>query len=157
MNAGPVETLPIGPGLVSGVFEVLGGVSRNGGPLCPVDVPDVPPSADCGECAGKVTELTLLYSGTVGAHIQVVQKSDEVVFDSDIDDVVVGGSTFTFVGTEIEGKGKDKGKDKTKGSGNEREGEGKPDAMLNYPIIDTYRRILNHVSSQDPSIKLSLI
>ena len=51
---------PIGPGLISGQFEVLAGESRNGGPLCPIDpdtkqeleeeVVEEPQGQDCAEC-----------------------------------------------------------------------------------------------------------
>ncbi len=47
---------PIGPGLISGDFEVIAGESRNGGPLCPVepgttqDEDDKPKDENCEEC-----------------------------------------------------------------------------------------------------------
>jgi hypothetical protein len=48
-----------------------------------------------------VTELTLRYNGTTAdAHIQVLQKKGEVVFDS----VVQPGETFTFSGIDKDGK-----------------------------------------------------
>ena len=86
---------PIGPGLVSGDFEVIEGYSRNGGLLCPI-----PPVEDeCRECDGKVTELTLKYNGTVEAAIRVEQKKGEVVFDG----VVQPGGEFTFSGMDKKG------------------------------------------------------
>jgi hypothetical protein len=88
---------PIGPGLVSGDFEVVAGRSKDGGPLCPLPGPDVP----CGGCRGGVTSLTLRYNGsTANAHIQVFQKKDRIVFDG----TVQPGETFTFSGTEPDGK-----------------------------------------------------
>jgi hypothetical protein len=51
---------PIGPGLVSGDFEVIEGYSRNGGPLCAVDV----------ECA----ELNV--EGDIAVNCEVVINSD---------------------------------------------------------------------------------
>jgi hypothetical protein len=58
---------PIGPGLVSGDFEVVAGNSKDGGPLCPVSEP----GAQCRECRGEVTMLTLWYKGTTAnAHIR---------------------------------------------------------------------------------------
>ena len=51
---------PIGPGLVSGDFEVIDGYSRNGGPLCVVDV----------ECA----ELNV--EGDIAVNCEVVINSD---------------------------------------------------------------------------------
>lgn len=91
---------PIGPGLVSGDFEVLGGTSRNGGEMCPVDVPPTPPNGDdCGECDGKVTNLTLKNNGA-GATIVVKQKKDDdIVFN----DFVAAGETFSFSGTDKKG------------------------------------------------------
>jgi len=84
---------PIGPGLVSGDFEVVAGRSKDGGPLCPLP--------ECSECRGGVTDLTLRYVGaTVDAHVQVLQKKDQVVFDG----AVQPGETFTFSGTEKDGK-----------------------------------------------------
>jgi len=38
----------IGPGLISGDFEVIAGLSKDGGPLCPVDEP--PDDDDCDDC-----------------------------------------------------------------------------------------------------------
>jgi hypothetical protein len=55
----------------------------------------------CGECRGGVTDLTLRYVGaTADAHVQVLQKKDQVVFDG----TVQPGETFTFSGTEKDGK-----------------------------------------------------
>ncbi len=90
---------PIGPGLVSGDFEVVSGSSRNGGELCPVDTP--PNSGDCDECDGKVTMLELQYDGTQAADIVVKTKKtgengSKVVFDG----TVQAGATFSFVGND---------------------------------------------------------
>ena len=88
---------PIGPGLTSGVFEVISGFSRQGGPLCPVSV--LPPPEECG-CRGKVTELTLQYLGGVSSRVTVEQKkkksNNTIVFDKD----VVPGGQFTFTGMD---------------------------------------------------------
>ncbi len=90
---------PIGPGLVSGDFEVITGQSRNGGLLCPVDNPGPDPDPDC-ECDGKVTELTLEYLGDSAAQIRVEQKKDDVVvFDAN----VAPGEQFSFVGQDDRG------------------------------------------------------
>ncbi|NNC49536.1 MAG: hypothetical protein HKO01_03270 [Flaviramulus sp.] len=90
---------PIGPGLMSGDFEVISGSSREGGDLCPVDTP--PGSGDdCNECKGKVTRLDLTYNGTSDALVQVVQKKDNLIaFDSN----VMAGDTFTFYGKDDKG------------------------------------------------------
>ena len=92
---------PIGPGLISGDFEVISGSSRNGGELCPVDTP--PDDGDC-ECDGKVTELELQYNGDTGANIVVETKKegengDKIVFD----DYVDAGGIFSFVGNDKKG------------------------------------------------------
>jgi hypothetical protein len=58
-------------------------------------------TAPCGECRGGVTELTLRYNGTTAdAHVQVLQKKGDVVFDG----VVQPGETFTFSGIDKDGK-----------------------------------------------------
>ncbi len=83
---------PIGPGLLSGDVEVVRGSSLEGGELCPV--------TDCGECEGKVTELTLVYLGEEPVQVRVVQKNDEqVVFD----DEVVPHVPFRFNGLDHKG------------------------------------------------------
>ena len=88
---------PIGPGLVVGDLKVVAGRSKEGGPLCPVSEPGAP----CGKCRGGVTSLTLRYVGSMaGAHIQVLQKKDEVVFDG----TVQPGETFSFTGSGKDGK-----------------------------------------------------
>jgi len=83
---------PIGPGLVSGNFEVISGYSKNGGLLCPI-----PPQPDCGDCDGKVTQLTLKYNGSGTPWVEVKQKKhNEIVFEG----YVASGAEFTFVGTD---------------------------------------------------------
>jgi hypothetical protein len=58
-------------------------------------------TAPCGKCRGGVTELTLRYNGTTAdAHVQVLQKKGEVVFDG----VVQPGETFTFSGIDKDSK-----------------------------------------------------
>ena len=91
---------PIGPGLKSGDFEVIEGYSRNGGLICPLDG-NGGGDDDCGECKGKVSELTLRYDGgIVDAHIKVVQKKNSIsVFDG----TVQPGGEFGFVGVDKKG------------------------------------------------------
>ena len=90
---------PIGPGLVTGDFEVIAGISKDGGPLCAAA--DLPPEPDCGPCKGGITSLTLQYNGTHSALVQVVQKKrDAVIFDA----VVMPGEQFSFAGTDKHGK-----------------------------------------------------
>ncbi|WP_035106764.1 DUF7467 domain-containing protein, partial [Algibacter luteus] len=82
---------PIGPGLISGDFEVISGSSREGGELCPVETP---PGGgdDCNECDGKITRLDLQYNGGGSAYIEVVQKKDGLVaFSGNVN----AGETFT--------------------------------------------------------------
>ncbi|HID70405.1 MAG TPA: hypothetical protein EYP35_08100 [Desulfobacterales bacterium] len=89
---------PIGIGMISGSFEVSDGYSRNGGRFCPVDAgsdPD-PGNGDCGECDGKVTQLTLQYNGSGSAYVEVVQKKGGEIFSS----TVAPGEQFTFNGTD---------------------------------------------------------
>ncbi|MCP4117929.1 MAG: hypothetical protein GY737_21535, partial [Desulfobacteraceae bacterium] len=73
---------PIGPGLVSGDFEVLSGFSLKGGKLCPVNLP--PPDDECG-CEGKVTVLTLKYNGSDVAVVKVKQKDEGTIFWRELD------------------------------------------------------------------------
>ena len=54
------------------------------------------PDPSCGECDGKVTQLTLRYNGAAAANVQVIQKNGDVVFD----EPVGAGGTFTFTGTD---------------------------------------------------------
>jgi hypothetical protein len=97
---------PIGPGLISGDFEVVEGSSGEGGDLCPVTPPssEEPPSSDDCECKGKVTDLALSYLGADAANIAVYEgkdpKPDKNVFSS----FVLSGELFSFNGT---GAGKD--------------------------------------------------
>lgn len=58
-----------------------------------------PLPVECGECDGKVTELTLLYTGTITAFIEVEQKKEGIIFEGMIDP----GETFTFVGQDNKG------------------------------------------------------
>lgn len=101
---------PVGPGTISGDFEVIYGESRNGGPLCPVepgtqpdedpDEDEEPGNDDCSDCDGKITVLTLKYQGQESANITVVQKKGEdVVFD----EIVAADGEFTFQGVDKKG------------------------------------------------------
>lgn len=87
---------PIGPGLISGSFEVLAGRSRKGGVLCDVDQPQ---NGDCG-CEGKVTHLTLQYNGSQAGYVTVFpKKSADPVFEG----AVAPGASFSFSGTDKDG------------------------------------------------------
>ena len=54
---------------------------------------------ECGECDGKVTQLTLQYNGNSSALIKVKQKRGEVVYNQ----TVSPGGTFTIVGVDSKG------------------------------------------------------
>ncbi len=54
-------------------------------------------STECGECSGKVTELTLIYEGAAAAQVRVEQKNGETVFGPK---PVAPGEAFSFVGTD---------------------------------------------------------
>ena len=55
------------------------------------------PEEECGPCKGKITELTLKYTGNATAFIEVFQKKDPVpIFAGDVDP----GGEFTFYGQD---------------------------------------------------------
>lgn len=54
---------------------------------------------ECGECEGKVTQLTLQYNGDAEAYIEVEQKKEGFVFAG----LVAPGETFTFDGVDKKG------------------------------------------------------
>jgi len=87
---------PIGPGLISGDFLVVEGLSKDGGQLCPLP--------ECLECKGGVTELTLEYTGMSSANIMVYEgkdpKPDKVLFAN----LVNPNEEFTFSGAQKDGK-----------------------------------------------------
>ncbi|MBW2664333.1 MAG: hypothetical protein JRD93_20740 [Deltaproteobacteria bacterium] len=85
---------PIGPGLVSDDFMVIEGYSLEGGLLCPTGEDD-----DC-ECDGKVTELTLKYTGDLTDFIEVVQKNGDIIYPSANSVQIDTNGQFTFYGTE---------------------------------------------------------
>jgi len=96
---------PIGVGMVSGAFEITAGASRNGGALCPIDTP---PGGgdDCDECDGKITELTLKYTGEAGyVEVYTKGKDPELLFGGDLNPgdefSIVGNDKHGTVGTEI--------------------------------------------------------
>lgn len=84
----------IGPGFVLGDFEIVSGASLIGGMLCPVDIPP----NDCGECKGKVTELTLQYTGD-DATIRVVQSKKDGDGETIYNQVVSKNTSFKIIGT----------------------------------------------------------
>ncbi len=109
-------SVPIGPGLVSGDFEVVAGESKNGGTLCPVDDGG---GSECQPCEGKVTELTLRYDGGGSRYVKVVAKkgnSYDYVFSGWVspgDEIEIdgpnGGAFGGTLGTEIRIYYKDSG------------------------------------------------
>ena len=54
---------------------------------------------ECGECDGKVTQLTLKYLGTVEAIVRVTREEGAVEFDK----LVQPGGEFTLVGSDKKG------------------------------------------------------
>ncbi|WP_372641326.1 hypothetical protein [Ancylomarina sp.] len=89
---------PLYIGLVKGDFTIVDGYSRNGGQLCEKD----PPTDDngCGDCEGKITNLTMTYDGDTDALITVKQKKDNVIV---FNETVEAGAEFSFVGTDKKG------------------------------------------------------
>ncbi len=88
---------PIGPGLIRGDFLVAEGYSKNGGLLCPLTgggTPPPPPQT-CSACEGKVSQLTLQYTGAVAATIRVDQK-EGTVFSGTVNP----GGSFTVIGID---------------------------------------------------------
>jgi hypothetical protein len=61
---------------------------------------DTPPEEDCGDCDGKVTELTLAYTGSDSAQVTILQKKDNILV---FDEVVAPNSAFTIVGSDKKG------------------------------------------------------
>ncbi|MFC1534614.1 SdrD B-like domain-containing protein [Thermodesulfobacteriota bacterium] len=89
---------PIGPGLISGAFEVIEGYSKDGGLLCPITTT----GDDCGKCKGKVIQLTMQYIGDVDAEITVEQRGKDggIVFGPE---TVSAGGNFEFYGIDKKG------------------------------------------------------
>lgn len=95
-------SIPVGPGLVFGSFEVIDGNSRNGGELCPVEPFLI--ADDCNDCDGKIDYMELLYNGSDGATILVETKKvgengSKTVFNQ----FVEADSTFEFSGNDKKG------------------------------------------------------
>lgn len=93
---------PIGPGAVFGPLEVLEGYSRNGGKLCPMDPPG---GGECQPCDGKVSQLTLRFTGTEAAFLEVFDDKknpapDKLMFEGTVEP----GQEFTFSGTHKKGE-----------------------------------------------------
>ncbi len=93
---------PIGPGVNVGDFVIVTGTSRNGGDLCPLDVPTDP---GCDECDGGVTQLA--FKNVTGAPVAVEiyddkdPKADKLLFAGTL---MAGGETGTLSGTRSDGK-----------------------------------------------------
>lgn len=85
-------SVPIGPGLEVGVFEVVAGVSGKE----PYDESD---DENCGECDGKITKLSLVYNGKSAATVTVQQKKGEVIFNG----AVNPNQFFSFSGVDKDG------------------------------------------------------
>ncbi|WP_282042497.1 DUF7467 domain-containing protein [Winogradskyella flava] len=97
-------SIPVGPGLIFGDFEVIWGTSRNGGELCPLDDSTSSPAEDCNDCDGKINYMDLIYNGSQGATITVETKragidGSKIVFN----EFVAPGGTFDFSGNDNKG------------------------------------------------------
>lgn len=84
---------PIGPGLIVGDFEVVSGSSLNGGELCRVFCEPTDSTPGCGTCDGKVNELTLGYTGSSNAKVQIFNKDGDKLFEKL---VVTSGEMLSF-------------------------------------------------------------
>ena len=109
---------PIYPGMISDLFTVVEGYSLTGGLICPLGTdpdpdPD-PPDDDC-ECKGKVTQLTLQYTGISIEPIIVTGKGKKnkktgevdtpiIFFEDGVNDVVATDGVFTIIGSGKDGK-----------------------------------------------------
>ena len=60
----------------------------------------VPEPEECGPCKGKITELTLKYTGDTTAFIEVFQKKDSILI---FNEYVGPGGEFTFYGQDKKG------------------------------------------------------
>lgn len=103
-------SVPLGPGMISGDFEVVRGSSRNGGELCPVATTPTDTTADenenCSDCYGKINYLELKYTGDTSSEITIVQKKNEIiVFEGTLSqgDIfeIYGEDKKSTLGTEI--------------------------------------------------------
>ncbi|MCP4705704.1 MAG: hypothetical protein GY865_13985 [candidate division Zixibacteria bacterium] len=92
---------PLEIGMVFGDFEVIDGYSRNGGKICVYNGPGGDPEdPDCGDCDGKITELTFKYLGDTSAEVTIYTKKDHMVLFSGMVDP---DETFNFVGNDKKG------------------------------------------------------
>ena len=87
----------LSPESIAPMAMPLGDILRNQVCMTPISEPPVVP---CGPCEGKVTQLTLLYTGIDSATVKVVQKKDgSVVFD----EYVAPSQQFSFIGADRKG------------------------------------------------------
>ncbi|MCP4548000.1 MAG: hypothetical protein GY835_16165 [bacterium] len=95
---------PIGAGLVAGDFMVVSGYSRHGGLLCPVEGGDPEePGDDCGECHGKLTQLTLLYQGSQAEYIEIYEGKHQHHHKLLYEGFHSPGAEITFTGIRHDG------------------------------------------------------
>ena len=74
-------SVPIGPGMVVGDFTITKAVSRNNGPMCPVE--DIPEQdADC-ECAGGTARLDIKFTGNNIIDL-TVRDGNNIFFDGTV-------------------------------------------------------------------------
>ncbi len=81
-------TVPVGPGLVAGDFEIVKGESSAGGALCSVncDLPisTIPETSSPKACVGKITELSLVYHGQYSEHVMIKDMDSRELFSGSI-------------------------------------------------------------------------
>jgi hypothetical protein len=93
---------PIGVGLRFGPYTVVAGASLTGGAFCgapPPPCPDCPTPMDCGPCKGKVTQLTLRYTGAGPTMVTVTAKKGGVIYNG----ALTTNDEFTFAGNDKDG------------------------------------------------------
>jgi len=64
-----------------------------------IAIQDLPPVDECGDCDGKVTELTLQYTGDSATFVTVEQKREGVIFEG----TVSPDEVFTIFGVDKKG------------------------------------------------------
>lgn len=69
-------SVPVGPGLVFGSFEVISATSRNGGELCPIEPTTTSPPDGACPCNGNLVQMILIYDGPANTTVSIGIESD---------------------------------------------------------------------------------